>query len=213
MTTPSLHSAFVVGAGFSMYAGMPLQEDFTAALLGGKAKGGGPSADVVQYLRTFVNRAFDHKISAATRFWPALEDIFTSLDLSANTGHHLGPHYKPSELRTVRRALIYRIITMLRERYSDAERHCDENWQRLLDFMQRVDSSGAAFISTNWDTVVEDMLQKGQGVEGFDYGCDARCVALRSGDRKVRKQDPRQRATPVVIKMHGSVNWLYCERL
>jgi hypothetical protein len=41
-----------------------------------------------------------------------IEDIFTCIDLSANTGHHLGPKYSPSDLRSVRRGLIVRIIRM-----------------------------------------------------------------------------------------------------
>jgi hypothetical protein len=41
-----------------------------------------------------------------------IKDIFTCIDLSANTGHHLGPKYSPADLRSVRRGLIVRIIRM-----------------------------------------------------------------------------------------------------
>jgi hypothetical protein len=30
-----------------------------------------------------------------------------------------------------------------------------------------------AFISTNWDTVIEDLLQDTHDIESFDYGCGA----------------------------------------
>jgi hypothetical protein len=48
-------SVFVVGAGFSLYAGMPLQRDFTDALLSGRGSASGNSGKIVQHLRTFVN--------------------------------------------------------------------------------------------------------------------------------------------------------------
>lgn len=211
MPTRSVHSAFVVGAGFSMYAGMPLQDQFTSALLGGKGKGTGPSGAVVQYLRKFVNRAFDHSPTAGARFWPELEDIFTCLDLSANTGHNLGPRYKPAELRTVRRALIYRTITMLRENYLKARKRQDEPWQQLLDLMQRVDTKRTGFISTNWDTVVEDMLEKTRNIQWFDYGCDAFRASLHLGHKTLKEVKPLKRTGALVVKMHGSLNWLYCE--
>src|SRR6266700_5945534 len=120
MAKPRSESVFVVGAGFSLYAGTPLQMEFTDALLSGRGSASGNSGEIVQHRREFVNRAFDHKTTAGAQFWPELEDIFTCIDLSANSGHNLGPQFSPSELRTTRRALIYRIITMLRERYREA---------------------------------------------------------------------------------------------
>ena len=67
-------SVFVVGAGFSLYAGIPLQMDFTDALLGGRGQASGNSGKIVQHLREFINQAFDHKTSAGAQFWPELED-------------------------------------------------------------------------------------------------------------------------------------------
>jgi hypothetical protein len=194
-----------------MYAGMPLQEGFTEALLSGREAGGGASGKVVEHLRKFINGAFDHKTTAGARYWPELEDIFTCVDLSANTGHNLGPTYRASDLRTARRALIYRIMTMLREQYLEARARKDKNWGRLTALMHNIDSSRAGFISTNWDTVVEDLLEETQQVEWFDYGCDAAKALLHPSHNEIRVEEAEQRPAPYVIKMHGSVNWLYCE--
>jgi hypothetical protein len=103
---------FIVGAGLSHYAGLPLTTNFTQELLNIKDyKPDGPSGLIVNFLRTFIYDAFDHKETAAAKYWPHLEDIFTCVDLSANTGHHLGSKYSPSDLRIVRRALIVRTMT------------------------------------------------------------------------------------------------------
>src|SRR4051812_23284497 len=105
LTAAALKTVFIVGAGFASYAGMPLQMDFTDALLSGRGEAEGNSGMIVQHLRKFVNRAFDHKTSAGAQFWPELEDIFTCIDLAANSGHNLGPKFSPSALRTIRRGL------------------------------------------------------------------------------------------------------------
>lgn len=210
MAKSSPKLVFIVGAGFSLYAGIPLQMDFTDALLSGRGEASGNSGKIVHHLREFVNRAFDHKTTAGAQFWPELEDIFTCIDLSANTGHNLGPQFSPSELRTIRRALIYRIITMLRERYRDARERKDEDWQTLLKFFKSVRPRGVGFIATNWDTVIEDMLTESHGVRKFDYGCDAISATLRTAHKEIKETETNGTEVPVV-KMHGSVNWLYCD--
>jgi hypothetical protein len=203
-------SVFIVGAGFSLYAGMPLQRDFTDALLTGRGSASGNSGKIVQHLRKFVNAAFDHKTSADAKFWPELEDIFTCIDLSANTGHNLGSEFSASDLRTIRRGLIYRIITMLRERYREARDRKDTDWQTLLRFFKSLDPAAVGFIATNWDTVVEDMLAEAHEIQHFAYGCNAICGSLRSANKEIKETAPSGMKVPV-IKMHGSVNWLYCD--
>jgi len=179
-------------------------------LLSGRGSASGNSGKIVQHLREFVNRAFDHKTTAGAQFWPELEDIFTCIDLSANSGHNLGPQFSPSELRTTRRALIYRIITMLRERYREARDRKDEDWQTLLRFLKGLEPGAVGFVATNWDTVVEDMLTEAHGIRRFDYGCDAICASLRTAHKEIKETDASGIKVPV-IKMHGSVNWLYCD--
>jgi hypothetical protein len=203
-------SVFVVGAGYSSYAGIPLQMCFTDALLSGRGEASGNSGKIVQHVRKFVNRAFNPETTAGAQFWPELEDIFTCIDISANSGHNLGPGFRPSELRTIRRALIYRIITMLRERYREARSRKDEDWQTLLKFMRGFEPSKVSFVATNWDTVVEDMLAEAHGIQQFDYGCDATCASLHPAHKEIKATRARGQEVSV-IKIHGSVNWLYCD--
>jgi hypothetical protein len=200
---------FIVGAGFSRYAGLPLTNDFTMKLLDvAQFQEGGPSALTVRFLRQFVYDVFDHKTEAAAAVWPQLEDIFTLIDLSANTGHHLGPKYSPSDLRTVRRALIVRIIRMLRQTYTKAKRQRAEKWQSLETFFSMIDPDRCAFISMNWDTVIEQGMYK-QKVKEFDYGCDAKHIEF--DEASLRRADSKSKKSLQVIKIHGSANWLYCD--
>jgi hypothetical protein len=111
---------YIVGAGFSHHAGLPLQAGFTEALLEPRVDEEYPLLPLIHHLSEFVSVAFDHNKSAGASFWPNLEDVFTNLDMAANTGHHLGPHYAPAKLRTTRRVLLARMMCMLHERLSKA---------------------------------------------------------------------------------------------
>src|ERR1700677_3881792 len=110
MPTSEVETVFVVGAGFSSHAGLPLTSKFTEAILEARELKGGPSKILVDFLSRFIHDAFDHSPRAGAKRWPDLEDIFTCVDLSANSGHHLGSAFAPADLRTVRRAMLSRIV-------------------------------------------------------------------------------------------------------
>jgi len=110
-----IDSLYILGAGFSNNPGVPLQRHFTDALLEAATYSRpGPSRTLTWYLNAFVADVFGH--TGVADAWPELEDIFTCIDLAANTGHHLG-EYSPADLRTVRWALISRIIRMLGQHF------------------------------------------------------------------------------------------------
>lgn len=199
-----------VGAGFSANAGLPLASSFTSALLNTRQlKLDGPSAALVNFVSEFVNKNFAEGRSAAPEDWPELEDVFTLVDLSANTGHHLGS-YSASELRLVRRAMLVRMIRMLDQAYRRKKDRPDDNWELLEEFFASFDENKTAVLSMNWDTVIESGLTRAQKIESFDYGCGASHVVF-SGLPALRKKLLTTRRTVHLTKPHGSVNWLYCD--
>src|SRR5690606_3953607 len=121
----------ILGAGFSVNAGLPLARDFTKCLLATKGlKKEGPSVAQVRFLRRFVREAFSESGASKAEDWPELEDVLTMVDLAANTGHNLGPDWSASQLRVVRRAIIVRMIRMLAQRYLAAKREVSPEWER-----------------------------------------------------------------------------------
>lgn len=99
---------------------------------------------------------------------------------------------------------------MLRERYHEARDRKDADWQTLVSFFRRLNPAAVGFIATNWDTVVEDMLTETHGIRHVAYGCDAICGSLRTANQEIKETAPVEPKV-TVIKMHGSVNWLYCD--
>jgi hypothetical protein len=203
---------FIVGAGFSYHAGLPLASGVTEYLLDtGKLEEDGPSALQAEFLRTFVSDAFSHAPNVDATSWPQLEDVFTCVDLSANTGHHLGRKYAPSDLRTVRRALVTRIIRMLRQAYNRKKKFPDRKWNDLEKLFEMINPKECAFLSMNWDTVIEDGLRRTHKISSYDYGCEASAAKFGKKGSPITVFDKTEDATARIVKPHGSVNWLYCD--
>ncbi len=203
---------YIVGAGFSMYAGLPLQAAFTEALLAPRAETSHPMHPLIAHLGKFIHDAFDHYESAKAKHWPNLEDVFTNIDLAANTGHHLGATHAPSKLRMTRRVLLARMMYMLNERYIEAENNKGDDWNKLDTLFRELAVKRSAFISINWDTVIERKLAERRGFDNFDYRCGA--LAAEFGGKgnviaeRALAEDSQQMP---IVKIHGSVNWLYCD--
>lgn len=202
-------NVLIVGAGFSRNAGLPLASEFTEALLSLRGlKADGPSAHQVAFIQNFVDRCFGEGGRAKATDWPELEDIFTILDISANTGHHLGPDYSASDLRLVRRSIIVRMIRMLSQVYKQHLKSPDDDWHALERLFTEFDTSTTAVLSMNWDTVFEQGVSRTQLIQNIDYGCEARPVVF---DRGRLKNRPLKSQVVHILKPHGSVNWLYCD--
>ena len=199
----------IVGAGFSFNAGLPLASNFTNELLNIDGLNmRGPSRQQIRYLRNFVDQVFGEGDKRSADEWPELEDIFTLIDLSANTGHHLGPNYSAAELRIVRRAIIVRMIRMLSQAYRRRQDDPDANWRSLEQLFEQFNMRDTAVLSMNWDTVFERGVARTQKVRNTDYGCHATPVTFKSN--RLVKRTVSGRALHL-LKPHCSVNWLYCD--
>jgi hypothetical protein len=200
----------IVGAGFSSNAGLPLASQFTTDLLNIRGlRLDGPSALLVRFIRSFVDETFGEGMTRSPDQWPELEDIFTLVDLAANTGHHLGPNYPAARLRLVRRAILVRMIRMLDRAYTAGESRADANWQALETLFAEVNVDDVSVLSMNWDTVIERGLGRTSSIGKFEYGCGARRALIERGEVVARPS--RARRVAHVLKPHGSINWLYCD--
>lgn len=205
----AINNLFILGAGFSKNAGLPLATEFTEKLIEvGHLKLDAPSKKLVSHIRTFVDKVFGEGSARPHDEWPELEDLFTLIDLSANTGHHLGQAYSASDLRVVRRAMLVRMIRMLSAEYVKGDKSRGPEWNALEAFFTHFDVERSAVLSLNWDTVVERGLARTQSIARYEYGCGAFAADFK-GLRLQKVTPTGSQAT--ILKPHGSVNWLYCD--
>jgi len=191
-----ISTTFVLGAGFSKCADLPLQAEFSSLLLSEEFNTDIDKV-ITQAMKEFLRDVFDWHEG---RELPSFEDIFTCIDLSAGTGHHLGIKYTPKVLRAIRRMAIYRIFSVLDRKFSTSE---DIN-KLLRSFCTSVNpASRCSFVVLNWDIVLEKHLRQLDPAVTIDYCCP--CYDWNNPDTPMR---------PVgipVCKMHGSSNWVYCD--
>jgi hypothetical protein len=206
----SERTAYIVGAGFSANAGLPLQSGFTETFLKAERYKKGKSRELMPPLKKFVNDTFGFGSDVDQSLYPQLEDLFTTLDLSANSGHHLGRGYAPSDLRRLRRILLSRIIRMLHTEFLSnliSEKRTP-SFARLVQFLNQVSEMKHCFVSLNWDAVIEGCLDHIQSPLDPYYSPEIYPAEIKDGIIIPRKRSERRL---LLAKMHGSINWLYCD--
>lgn len=185
--------AVVLGAGFSNCAHVPLSAHLSDHILSDTFNTPIDQAITI-VLKDMLSAGFSWREGDRL---PSLEDIFTMIDLSANTGHHLGRKLTPRKLRAVRRMLIHRVFSVLDRNYSASK----EINQFLKIHLKRLgDIQTTHFVVLNWDIVLERHLEP-YSVQ-VDY-----CVDAVPWDGNIE----HQHSSIAVIKVHGSSNWVYCD--
>lgn len=184
-----LRIALIVGAGFSVPAGISSANQLARQFLTTPVEPGPVDDAITEALTDFWTKVF----GADGETQPTLEEHFTVLDLAANTGHQLGRHYPPRKLRAIRRLSIHRMFQVLDRHY----RHSPAI-ATLLKKLSTADPR-LAVVSLNWDIVAEKHL----GVLNAQYKYDI--------DVRDMEGDAIERGPIRLYKMHGSSNWLYCD--
>jgi len=184
--------ALFLGSGFSAALGLPTTTMIRDQLL---LAGGSTPEEIAQ--ESFV-------CATIGEFWktvfgwcrgaphPSLEDHFTMIDLAANTGHCLGQAYGPKELRAIRRMTIHRVFELLRP-----EASVNPDLDRFLNELIR--HSDVTFVTTNWDLVVERLLER------LGLACN-HGEGLFDETGGLLKTE----GTPI-LKLHGSLDFGYCD--
>ena len=189
-------TTFILGAGFSKNAGIPLQSEFSDRLI--SYDSGNDIDELITYaIKDYLRHTFSWEDGLDL---PSLEDMFTCLDLSAATGHHLGISYTPKKLRALRRMLIYRTFSIL-DRTFNFSTDIEELLKNFCNFNNQ--DLTCNFVLLNWDIVLEKHLSRLK--ENIKINYCAQCYDWN---------DPSLHSKPdgvPICKMHGSGNWVYCD--
>jgi hypothetical protein len=184
----------ILGAGFSKCADLPTQREFPDYLLSDTLSASPLHSAITSIIRQFLSDVFGWRDGQTM---PTLEDYFTCIDLSANSGHHLGIQYTPKKLRAIRRMTIHRVFQILDHKYTRSDAIDNFlSWLLLNNF--------PSFVVTNWDIVLERGLQYQDASSRINYGFEC-------SDWRTRQPKNPNTNDIIVSKLHGSSNWVYCE--
>lgn len=188
-----MKAVVILGAGFSKNSGLPVQSEIPELLI--KDQCDNPFENNVSHIiERFYEDVFGFSRGAVP---PSLDDVLTCIDISTNTGHHLGIKYSPIHLRAIRRFVIYKLFKVLEENY----RYSEEVFILISKILKRY--TQVDFVVLNWDTVLEKYIKIINSDYTIDYcneGKDIRSTSSAKFSEAIR-----------VIKIHGSYNWLYCD--
>jgi SIR2-like domain len=215
---------YVLGAGASraIRPCAPLMKDLLPeALKILKRPGTNSAVSRIERVAAFVNDFFLDRLPDAPLApdeSPRLEDILSQLDLAIEEDRPLTGKYDIGSLRTIREDVVFAICGALRDRldwHSDNEkeqavrRRGDELLSKFLGRITPEDS----IVSLNYDLVVDNALANKAAAEagGVNYGIHVRFAQVKnSGDWRTVPYELPSQSAPVLYKLHGSLNWVYC---
>ena len=134
--------------------------------------------------------------------YPPLPLLLSMVDIAVDRRHAFGPTWGPDRLRQVREALQYLIFGLLEHQL----RTTIDNWYReMLELVWPEPGVEPATISLNYDLILDNaLIQRSErlfGVGRFpDYACDVATPFYRERPERYGQ----------LLKLHGSLNWLYC---
>jgi hypothetical protein len=129
---------------------------------------------------------------------PPLEDVLSQLDHCILNNLPLSSEYEVSDLRELRRRLIY----LMGRAIQRGLRH-QTNEALVSAFLGRL-QDGDSIITLNYDLIIDNALSRQGNI--VNYG-----ISIRDPRRKVMGYQFAQiQVKYPLLKLHGSLNWLYC---
>lgn len=142
--------------------------------------------DIWQFLGEYYNNPLRTSEEVAVGI-PSLDEVFTNIDYALVNNCSLTPFYDPARLQRVKRSLIALIDKTLTATITDTMCH-----DTLITKIVRARTIKPILISLNYDCIVDRCLARHKRL---NYG-------FASAQSEV--------LTPILIKLHGSLNWSYC---
>jgi NAD-dependent SIR2 family protein deacetylase len=204
---------FVLGAGASYGDAVPLQRDILPMLLDGSMPR--LEASVMgRQVKEFIEANF--YVDALKGEFPKLEAVFGFLDYFISQRESLNARYSYEEIVLIKENLIKIVHYVVDERSNRKSPYYHQFWEAIKRHNRNV-----SIITLNYDTLLEQAFEPLYPGSGFiDY-----CIHLMNYEkqsalrefqfwinpREPIPSDPHENPAPFkIIKLHGSLNWKYC---
>ncbi len=180
---------YLFGAGASAAEGAPATRDLFPMAY----RALGPRFDPqVEEVWEFLGAVFQRPVTGPDtfRYLPALDEVISLVDWSLHVDQGLGPDYDPPRLYRIRQALEHLVCSVL-ERARGRQRPDHGPHARFARALASRAPDSYALVSLNYDTLLDDAL-RAAGLTP-DYALD-----------------PGKSGGPLLLKLHGSLNWVHC---
>lgn len=202
----AIEDVIFLGAGASASEGAPVQKDLFSEFF--RSEGPQPrNAQGLERLSRFFRHFFGIDIGAglADVVFPSFEEAFGVLEIAIDRGESFKGYSSSSAAPDVQKAredLIFLIALVLNRTLMAPKGHHRTLVQRLKDEGRL---SSTAFISLNYDLLIDNALTELHPGFDLDYG-----VEFTNYTRERDWRLPRRTLSVFLYKLHGSLNWLYC---
>ena len=210
---PTRDVVFVLGAGASYGDGVPLQREILPMLLNG-SMGRLDRSVMGRQLKDFIESNF--YVDAKAGEFPKLEAVFGFLDYFIQQHESLNAKYNYNEIVLIRENLIKIIHYIVNDRSNRQSPFYHRFWKTIQDNNRNI-----SIITLNYDTLLEQAFRPLYPKTGYiDY-----CIHLMNFEkhdtlkefqfwvnpREPVMAEPDEQPVPIkIIKLHGSLNWKYC---
>ena len=204
---------FVLGAGASYGDGVPLQREILPMLLDG-SMGNLDQSIMGRELKEFVEANF--YVNCHANEFPKLEAVFGFLDYFIQQHESLNAKYNYEKIVQLRENLIKIIHYIVNDRSDRRSPHYRRFWEAIQRY-----NGNISIITLNYDTLLEQAFEPLYPSTGYiDY-----CIHLMNFEkhetlkefrfwvnpREPVMAEPHEHPVPFkIIKLHGSLNWKYC---
>ncbi len=208
---PERDVLFVLGAGASHPDGVPLQKHILPSILSTDRKEIAESEIGKEFTKFF----YSNFKSSPTSF-PELEAVFGFLDYFIQQNESLNQTYSVAKIRQIKEYLIKLIHYIIDFQVEERSRYYHLFWESVHRL-----NRNTSFITLNYDTLMEQAFEflfkkscyidycinfmnyeKSDKFKPFNYWINPRePVSLKDGEEAVSYK---------LIKVHGSLNWKYC---
>jgi NAD-dependent SIR2 family protein deacetylase len=211
--SPTRDVVFVLGAGASHPDGVPLQRDMLPMIISGGIQEI-ENSEIGRIVTEFIKDNFE--FNRETNQYPQLEAVFGFIDYFIQQNESLNAKYSNEKIRDIKEYLIKLIHYVVNLRTDKRSHYYHLFWKTI-----QKNNSNVSIITLNYDTLLEqafDFLFKSHGY--IDY-----CIPLMNYEKLpelngfnfwINPREPvsisdNENPIPIkIIKVHGSLNWKYC---
>jgi NAD-dependent SIR2 family protein deacetylase len=204
-------TVFILGAGFSVDAGIPMQGELLSNILAYDLTD--DLAKCRRRLLRFIKKTYCLNRKQAAKI--DLEDIYTPIHQSISNNEYI-KSYSPDNLKSIENdlnRLVSHVIDNGKIEFNSSYDYIENFVDKLIqDKCAAPSTDHFSIISLNWDIVLDKRLFTAFYHGAIDYCCH--CTGIDNENKIMPSLIAKAKDIPSIklLKLHGSLNWVTCPK-